>query len=246
MMNEAEGDYSDLLHDAMCWRELRKLMGDAALQGERPRADRLLICREALEGFRQLLADDIERDLNQRAAALSKERMPQLKLDHEAREAQRAADRATGIVTLVNTALGEGAEGRWPALFPEQKHDPWRPVDGEQATQRHYLGTLLEYADRLPFFGSLTEPANLIATAVNGLGGVGGKLVKAQKIKDWHKQVRASDEDSIGKKTYRNLLNAWLSEMEQPRKTADAVAKLRHLVTLCRQIDPRRAGRKEC
>lgn len=242
-MAEAESDYSDSFR-----RKFRKLMDDAADRIMRPGADRLLICRETLEGLRQLLADDTQRDLAQTSAVLSKskETMPQLQLEHRARDAQRAADRSTMIITLVMTALGQGAEGLWPALFPEQKHDQGRPVDGEQAIQRYYLGTLLEYAKQLGFFPSLTSPAQEIATAVNLRGGVGGKSVKTQQIVDWRKQVRASDKDSIDMKTHRSLLNAWLSEIEhQPRNTAEAIDKLRHLVSLCSLVDPRRrAGEK--
>lgn len=236
-MSEAEDNYSDSFR-----RKLRKLMDDAADRIKRPGADRLLICREALEGLRQLLADDTKRDLHQTSAALSKEAMPQLQREHRARDAQRAADRSPMIVTLINTALGEGAEGRWPALFPEQKHDQGRPVDGEYAIHRRYLGTLLEYAKQLGVFPGLASPAQEIATAVNHRGGVGGNRVKTQQIVDWRKQVLATPKDSIDYTTHRHLLNAWLNETPQPESAANAVVMLRNLVDLCSLVDPRRTG----
>jgi hypothetical protein len=236
---EAGSDYSDTFR-----RTLRKLMDDAADRIRRPGADRLLICREALEALCQLIEADAECDLDRVSAALSKEQMPQLQLEHRAKDVQRAADRSTMIVTLITTALGEGAEGLWPALFPEQKHGQGRPVDGEYAIQRRYFGTLLEYANRLPFFRGLIEPANLIATALNRIGGAGGKRVKPQQIVDWRKQIRAAPEDDMDNITYRRLLNTWLNHTPQPQSTADAVKTLRNLVSFREQIDPRRAGEK--
>lgn len=244
-MNEAEREHNPhLLQDATSWRTLRKLLDDAAIRIKQRGADRLLICREALEALGQLIGADADRDLDRASGALSKEQMPQLQREHRAKGAQRLADRSTMIIMLINTALGEGGEGRWPALFPEQKHDPGHPIDGEHVLQRHYLGTLLEYADQLGVFPGLTHPAREIATAVNRRGGVGGKKVKTQQIVDWRKQVRAAPEDSIDYKTHRHLLTAWLNETQQPESAADAVVMLRDLVGLCPQIDPRRVDEK--
>lgn len=238
-MSEAEDNYSDTFR-----RTLRKLMDDAASRAMRPGADRLLICREAVEALCQLIGADADRDLDRISGALLKEQMPQLQREHRATDAQRAANRSTMILMLINTALGEGAEGRWPALFPEQKHDQGRPVDGEYAIHRRYLGTLLEYAKQLGVFPSLTSPAQEIATAVKRRGGVGAKSVKTQQIVDWRKQVLAAPKNSLDYTTHRYLLNAWLNETPQPKSAASAVVILRDLVDLCSQIDPRRTGEK--
>jgi hypothetical protein len=221
-MSEAEGnDYSDLLHDAMCWRALRKLLDDAAIQIERPGADQLPICYEALDKLYQLVVADADRELDRVSAALSKEQLPQPLLEYRAGDAQKIADRRPKMLTLVKDALAD--EGRW-AIF---------------AVQRGYLAGELEWARGLDFFRDFAEPANVLAGEANRLGGVGGKKIKGENIVEWREQVRR-EEDSIAKMTYDRILNALVNEIDQPQTKANAVFILKNMVRGGLDIDPRR------
>jgi hypothetical protein len=250
-MNEAERQYSDLLHlqqDAACGRAMRKLVHDAADLIRRPGADRLLICWQTLERFRQLIDDDAEYQLGRAssAAAALNEQLSQSQLDHLAKGAQNSADRATNVITLIMAVLAEGQKGRWPSLFPPQEHAPGAPVDSNYAVMRGYFAAELEYARQLALFENLTEIAELLAKEANRLGGAAGHAIKGEQIMDWRQQVRsvAKPDDSIDKATYQSVLEALLSQPEQPETREQATVILRGLVGACSAIDPRRAGEK--
>jgi hypothetical protein len=238
-MSEANDDYSDLLHDAMCWRELRKVQDDAAERIERPGADRLLICHETLQGLYQLIADDAERNLNRTFAAL--QQLPQPQREHPERDVRKIANRSPMVLTLVMAALAEGREHRWPHLFPEQKSPQGGQIDGEYAVERGYLAALLEWARQLGLFGTLTAPAKVITDEVNKLGGIAGRRIEGQEIINWRQQSRSkATGHNISKDTYHSVLDELLKRPHQPQTKADAISVLRDLVYACPGIDPRR------
>ena len=247
-MNEADGEYTALQHHATCWRTARKLFDDAAVGIEKRVADRLMICWEALEGLRQLAAADAAREFAQESVALqTNKQLSQLHLEHRAKSARHVADRSTVVLTLLLAALAEGQQGRWPSLFPPQVHTSGHQVDGNYAVLRGYLAAELEYANRLPFFRSLTEPASLIAAEVNRVGGVAGRLVKGNEIINWRRRVRSKStpEDDIAKQTYGRVLAALLALPERPRSKAAAISILRNQMLACPAVDPRRATEKQ-
>jgi len=227
-MGEAGDDYSDLLHHAMSWRALRRLMDDAAVRIEQPRTDRVLSCYEAFEGVRQLIEADTQRNLDRMSAnhPASSDRLSQACCEHRARDALKIANDSTKVLNLVMTMLALGGADRWSSLFPQE---------------RGYLAAVLEWARQLGVFGVLTAPAKVMADELNRLGGVGGKRLKdGHEIVEWRKQVRSGPEDDIAKTTYCRVLDDLLKQECQPRTRADAIDFLKNLVRVCPSIDPRR------
>jgi hypothetical protein len=241
-MSEAKDDYSELLHDTMSWRALRKLLDDAADLIERPSADRLRIIIETWQQFDELVDADATRILERAGTELhASGPLSQAHLKHQAQKIQREADQRRRTITLTIAAFVEGSEGRWPALFPEQKHTRGGQVDGEYGVERGYLAALLEWARQLRVFGTLTAAAKVITGETNRLGGIAGKRIEAQKIINWRRQARSkATTDKILKDTYDSVLDDLLKQADQPQMKQAATVILRNLVHACLGIDPRR------
>jgi hypothetical protein len=246
-MNEAGHEYADLQHDAECWRTFRRLRAAADEAIEQPGANRLATCSQWLRDIHELIAADAKRELARAAAAVRVSgALSRAHLRHRVSSLVHVADESGKALNLIRAALGQGQEGQWPALFPPQIHPSNRPVDGNLAAQRDYLAALLEYANLLNFFGTLTEAAELIAKEANRGGGLAGRKIIGPNIVDWRQSLRseANDRDSSDKNTYRATLEAFLREPEQPQTKEDAIELFRPLVGICQHVDPRRPGDK--
>jgi hypothetical protein len=250
-MGDAGHEYSDLQHDAECWRTLRRRLATAAEAIERPGADRLSICLQMLLDIDELRVADTQHGLARTAAALHAigDELSQPQLEHRARTAVNLADDSVKPLTLIMAALGEGQEGRWPSLFPPQVATSGGQLDINYASLRGHLAALLEYArqlKQLKLFGTLTEAAELLAAEANRLGGLAGDRIKGQDVMNWRQQVRSktTPEHDLAKKTYRMTLEALVVEPEQPKTKSDAIHMLRSMVRTAQAIDPRRSSDK--